>query len=95
MKSYSIIKIVVTDIHKNNFIRGVDMKDVNVKNLGSNRGYGVYEINNKVINISSDYGLISSIYNEIFGTNMSFKDIVIKYLKHTTEDNLNNILESL
>lgn len=71
------------------------MKDVNIKNLGSNRGYGVYEINNKVVNISSDYGLISSIYNEIFGTNMSFKDIVIKYLKHTTDDNLDDILKSL
>lgn len=56
------------------------MKDVNVKGLGGKLCYGVVAINDKEYNVNSEYTLMSHIYNEMYGKEYSFRDIVKKYI---------------
>ena len=56
------------------------MKDVVVKNLGSGICYGKISVNDKEYKVNSEFAILAKIYNEMYGTDYSFSDIVKKYL---------------
>lgn len=58
------------------------MKDVVVKNLGSGICYGKISVNDKEYKVNSEFAIIAKIYNEMYSTDYTFHDIVMRYLYH-------------
>lgn len=59
------------------------MKDVSVKFIRSKSASAVISINGKEYEVNSSFSILSIIYNEMYGTDFSFADIVQKYINQT------------
>ena len=55
------------------------MKDVVVKSLGGKLCYGIVSVNGKEYKVNSEFTVMAKIYNEMYGTDYTFSDIVEKY----------------
>jgi hypothetical protein len=55
------------------------MKDVVVKIIKSKIASAVISVNGKEFEVNSSFSILSKIYNEMYGTDLSFEEIVKKY----------------
>ena len=58
------------------------MKDVVVKNLGGKLCYGIISVNGKEYKVNTEFAVLAKIYNEMYSTDYTFHDIVMRYLYH-------------
>jgi hypothetical protein len=55
------------------------MKDVNVKLVKSKIASAIISVNNKEFEVNSSFSVLAKVYNEMYGTNLDFAEIVEKY----------------
>ena len=55
------------------------MKDVNVKLVKSKIASAVISVNGKEFEVNSPFSVLAKVYNEMYGTNLDFAEIVEKY----------------
>lgn len=55
------------------------MKDVNVKLIRSKIASAVISVNGKEFEVNSPFTILSKVYNEMYGTDLGFAEIVEKY----------------
>ena len=55
------------------------MKDVNVKLIKSKIASAIISVNNKEFEVNSSFSVLAKVYNEMYGTNLDFAEIVEKY----------------
>jgi len=55
------------------------MKDVNVKLIRSKIASAVISVNGKEFEVNSPFSILSKVYNEMYGTDLDFAEIVEKY----------------
>lgn len=69
------------------------MKDVIIKDCGHTVGAGIVTINNKKIYFTSYYKVLSEVYNEMTDSNMSFNDLLNKFIGTcNSDDRLHEII---
>ena len=61
------------------------MKDVTVKLVRSKIASAVISVNGKEFEVNSSFAVLSKVYNEMYGTDLSFEDIVKKYINQTKD----------
>lgn len=62
------------------------MKTITVKFIGHGVGANMVEVNGKESMITSNYQLLAKVYNELGNTDLSFYDIVRKYIGSLKDD---------
>ena len=55
------------------------MKDVNVKLVKSKIASAVISVNDKEFEVNSPFAILAKVYNEMYGTDLGFAEIVEKY----------------
>ena len=55
------------------------MKDVNVKLVKSKIASAVISVNGKEFEVNSPFSILAKVYNEMYGTDLGFAEIVEKY----------------
>jgi hypothetical protein len=55
------------------------MKDVNVKLIRSKIASAVIAVNGKEFEVNSSFSVLAKMYNEMYGTDLDFAEIVEKY----------------
>ena len=55
------------------------MKDVNVKLIRSKIASAVISVNGKEFEVNSPFSILAKVYNEMYGTDLGFAEIVEKY----------------
>ena len=61
------------------------MKDVTVKLVRSKIASAVISVNGKEFEVNSSFAVLSKVYNEMYGTDLSFEDIVKMYVRQTKD----------
>ena len=55
------------------------MKDVNVKLVKSKIASAVISVNGKEFEVNSPFSILAKVYNEMYGTDLNFAEIIKKY----------------
>jgi hypothetical protein len=55
------------------------MKDVNVKLIRSKIASAVISVNGKEFEVNSPFSILAKVYNEMYGTDLDFAEIIEKY----------------
>ena len=55
------------------------MKDVEIKLVRSKLASAVISVNGKEFEVNSPFSILSKVYNEMYGTDLDFAEIVEKY----------------
>lgn len=63
------------------------MKDIIVKYIRSKTASAVISINGKEYEVNSSFSILSKIYNEMYDADLSFADIVKKFINQTNDKN--------
>lgn len=61
------------------------MKDLTIKSIRGKIASAVISINGKEYEVNSSFSILSKIYNEMYDTDLSFADIVQKYINQTND----------
>lgn len=67
------------------------MKRIEINFIGHGTGANMIEINGNKSMITSNYQLLSKVYNEINHSDFTFFDIVKKYVKSMTDEELKKL----
>lgn len=72
------------------------MKDLCIKSIRSKLASAVISINGKEYEVNSSFSILSKIYNEMYDADLSFADIVKKFINQTNDkNNLEKIAKAL
>ena len=72
------------------------MKDLCIKFIRSKLASAVISINGKEYEVNSSFSILSKIYNEMYDADLSFADIVKKFINQTNDKNsLEKIVKAL
>ena len=63
------------------------MKDLCIKFIRSKLASAVISINGKEYEVNSSFSILSKIYSEIYDADLSFADIVKKFINQTNDKN--------
>ena len=63
------------------------MKDLCIKFIRSKLASAVISINGKEYEVNSSFSILSKIYNEMYDADLSFADIVTKFINQTNDKN--------
>ncbi len=55
------------------------MKDVNIKLVKSKIASAVISVNGKEFEVNSPFAILAKVYNEMYGTDLDFAEIIKKY----------------
>jgi len=55
------------------------MKDVNIKLVKSKIASAVVSVNGKEFEVNSPFSILAKVYNEMYGTDLNFAEIIKKY----------------
>ena len=55
------------------------MKDVNIKLIRNKIASAVISVNGKEFEVNSPFSILAKVYNEMYGTDLGFAEIVEKY----------------
>ena len=55
------------------------MKDVNIKLVKSKITSAVISVNDEEFEVNSSFSILAKVYNEMYGTDLDFAEIVEKY----------------
>ncbi|MBQ1662098.1 MAG: hypothetical protein II054_06325 [Treponema sp.] len=61
------------------------MKDITLKLVRSKIASAVISVNGKEFEVNSSFAVLSKVYNEMYGTDLSFEDIVKMYVRQTKD----------
>lgn len=60
------------------------MKDVNIKLIKSKLVSAIISVNGKEFEVNSPFSILAKVYNEMYGTDLDFAEIVEKYNSQNT-----------